>query len=73
MRPTRIDVVILVYTLGVVLSGSLMRAQIGSADRVLVVAVSTILAALWTVYFRFRMLPRLRDELTENDSARGAD
>jgi divalent metal cation (Fe/Co/Zn/Cd) transporter len=73
MRPTRTDVVILVYTLGAVLSGSLMGAQIGSADRVLTVAVSAAIAAVWTGYFRFRMLPRLKDELTEDSPVRGAD
>lgn len=72
MRPTRTDVIVLVYTLGAVLSGSLMGAQIGSTDRVFVVAVSALVAAVWTAYFRVRMLPRLRAELTD-DAVGAAD
>lgn len=69
MRPTRIDVMMFVYTLGAVLSGGLVAVEAGSSDRVFLVILSLIVAVPWTLYFRFRMAPRLKEELEEDETA----
>ncbi|MFB6152516.1 MAG: hypothetical protein ABEJ40_11990 [Haloarculaceae archaeon] len=67
MRPTRPDAMVFVYTLGAVLSGGLLAAQIGIQGNLPLVLVSTLAAAAWTVYFRVTVLPRLETELVEDD------
>lgn len=71
MRPTRLDVIVFVYTLGVALSGGLLAVESGASDRVFLVLLSLLIALPWTVYFRVAMLPKLTDELTEDETDNG--
>ncbi|WP_435321016.1 hypothetical protein [Haloarchaeobius sp. TZWSO28] len=68
MEPTRVDVIVYVYTLGTVLTGGLLVKQLGIQANPLLVGVSLLAAVAWTVYFRVAMFPRLEDELTEDET-----
>ncbi|WP_435361740.1 hypothetical protein [Haloarchaeobius sp. DFWS5] len=68
MELTRIDVIVYVYTLGVVLTGGLLVMRLRIQDNLLLVGVSLIAALAWTVYFHVTMVPRLVDELTDDET-----
>lgn len=67
MEVTRFDASVFVYSLGVVISGGLLAWQIGAGNRVALLVVSVLAAIAWTVYFRVAMVPRLVDELVEDE------
>ena len=69
MELTRLDVSVFVYSLGAVISGGLLAWQIGVGSRIPLLVVSALAAGAWTVYFRVAMVPRLVDELLEEDAA----
>jgi hypothetical protein len=62
MDVTRDDAAVLTYNLAVAFSGSWVSTRLGIQNRWVLVGVIVVLAVVWTIYFRLRMLPRLAAE-----------
>lgn len=67
MPLTRTDAIVYIYTLGAVVSGGLLVAQVEISENVPLLVVSAVTAAGWLVYFRQRILPRVEAELVDDE------
>ncbi len=59
MRLSLKDGWMLLYHYGIVLSGAYVVWFYDIEDRTMILAITLVLAVIWTVYFRFRMAPTL--------------
>lgn len=65
MEVTKFDAVMFVYNYAAVVSGGLLVLTIGIQDRFVLFATAFVVATVWTIYFKFDMLPRQEETLRE--------
>ncbi|QLH82032.1 hypothetical protein [Halosimplex pelagicum] len=69
----RTDWTVLLYNFGVVYSGAAVVGRLEVGNRLFVVGVVATIAAFWTIYFRYRMMPRIRDPGGSNEEEMPVD
>lgn len=67
MRPTTVDGIVLIYNFAAVLSGAYANAFLPIDERAALFGTAFLLAILWTVYFRYGMIPRLAERIDTDD------
>lgn len=70
MEISKVDGAVFVYTLAAVFTGTIAVDTLGVEDKIPVFLVSGVLAALWTVYFKYSMIERFRDDGEDSDGSR---
>lgn len=73
MKLRKADVTVYVFVLGVLLSGMWLAQQFGMEWSPALLAVVGIVAAGWTVYYRFSVGPRIEANETDERGREGDD
>ncbi|MDS0300605.1 hypothetical protein NDI76_17790 [Halogeometricum sp. S1BR25-6] len=67
------DITVYVYVLGVLLSGMWLAQQLGTDWSPLILTVVAVVAAGWTLYYRFSIGPRIETNKRDGDEHDGED
>lgn len=67
MEISKNDGAVFIYTLAAVFTGIIAVDSLGIEEKVPIFLVSGVLAALWTVYFKYSMASRFLDDGEDSD------